>query len=102
MNIKIKDHSEVVANASKAIAARHVQRICEIMRTKAKADSPYRTGNNRDSIDMQVNGQEGMVYTESGYGGYLEIGTSQMPARPYIRPAFDYAKKVLESEERRK
>lgn len=36
------------------------------------------------------------VYTQSGYGGYLEIGTSRMAARPYIRPAFDRAVGMLE------
>ena len=31
------------------------------------------------------------VYTQSGYGGYLELGTSRMPARPYIKPGFERA-----------
>ena len=53
------------------------------------------TGNNRDSIQFQVgpegelelNEMQGAVYSTSGYGGYLETGTSKMPARPYIYPA---------------
>jgi len=32
---------------------------------------------------------EGAVYSTSGYGGYLETGTSKMPARPYMKPALD-------------
>jgi hypothetical protein len=31
------------------------------------------------------------VYTQSGYGGYLETGTRYMPARPYIYPAIEEA-----------
>ena len=59
------------------------------------------TGNNKRSIQYQVGGAEGpgneieldelqgAVYSTSGYGGYLETGTSKMPARPYIKPAAD-------------
>ena len=36
--------------------------------------------------DSQI---EGAVYSTSGYGGYLEVGTSKMPAQPYIKPAMD-------------
>jgi hypothetical protein len=58
------------------------------------------TGNNKDSISWalgEVTDEEGLgleklqgaVYSTSGYGGYLETGTSKMPARPYIKPAVD-------------
>ena len=51
------------------------------------------TGNNRRSIDSEVKEEGGRVvaevFTQSGYGGYLEIGTTKMPARPYLKPAFD-------------
>lgn len=50
-------------------------------------------GTNRRSIDTDVNqteeGVEASIYTQSGYGGYLEVGTRKMAARPYIGPAFD-------------
>jgi hypothetical protein len=32
---------------------------------------------------------EATLFTQSGYGGYLEIGTSKMKAVPYLQPAFD-------------
>lgn len=51
------------------------------------------TGNNARSIDSEVKEESGKivatVFTQSGYGGYLEIGTVKMPARPYLKPAFD-------------
>lgn len=83
--------------------------------------SPYQTGHNRRSIASEVSGMgvvasggeggsermvddeklEGAVYSTSGYGGYLETGTSKMLARPYLLPALDmnftkekYAEKV--------
>ena len=31
----------------------------------------------------------GAVYSTSGYGGYLETGTSKMGPRPYFKPALD-------------
>ena len=83
--------------------------------------SPWATGNNRRSIAGEVSGMgmvasggegsaervvddskiEGAIYSTSGYGGFLETGTSKMPARPYFKPALDmnftqekYAEKV--------
>lgn len=51
------------------------------------------TGTNRRSIDSFVQdtpeGPLVQIFTTSGYGGYLEVGTSKMPAQPYLNPAFD-------------
>lgn len=51
------------------------------------------TGTNRRSIDSAVTdtpeGPQAQLFTTSGYGGYLEVGTSKMPAQPYLNPAFD-------------
>lgn len=50
-------------------------------------------GENRDSIDSHVRhskkGVSATVFTGSGYGGFLELGTAKMTARPYIYPAFE-------------
>lgn len=71
--------------------------------------SPVLTGHNRRSMAAEVSGMgtvargedseserivddskiQGAVYSTSGYGGFLEVGTSRMPARPYIKPAYD-------------
>jgi HK97 gp10 family phage protein len=83
-----------------------VQEVFEVdMKTAAVEMSPVRApkgphnpqgipgGTNRRSIDTDVNqteeGVEASIYTQSGYGGYLETGTRNMAARPYIGPAFD-------------
>lgn len=36
------------------------------------------------------------IFTQTGYGAYHELGTSRMPARPYIRPGVMSAKKEFE------
>jgi len=71
--------------------------------------SPYQTGHNRRSIAGETSGFgavaqgsdasierivndskiEGAVYSTSGYGGFLETGTSKMPGRPYFKPSLD-------------
>ena len=61
------------------------------------------TGTNSRSIRYEVGpGKEvakeegeGAVYSTSGYGGYLETGTVNMPAQPYFRPALDKNKDKL-------
>jgi HK97 gp10 family phage protein len=53
---------------------------------------PGGTGTNRRSIDTEVidtpKGPQATLFTQSGYGGYLEIGTRFMAAQPYLWPAF--------------
>lgn len=57
-----------------------------------KKKRPGGTGTNRRSIDVTVedgpDGPHAELFTASGYGGYLEIGTSKMRAQPYLYPAF--------------
>ena len=62
----------------------------------------YNVGNDRKRKGTPVGGRTfnplepktppltGMVYSTSGYGGYLETGTRYMDARPYIYPAVRY------------
>jgi len=77
--------------------------------------SPVKTGHNRRSIASEVSRMgtvtqgddaqpekvvddsldEATCYSTSGYGGFLETGTSKMAAQPYFRPAFDMHKDEL-------
>lgn len=57
--------------------------------------SPKLTGNNARSIAYEAKELEGSIYSTSGYGGYLETGTVNMPAQPYFRPALDKNAKNL-------
>ncbi|MEM3737551.1 MAG: HK97 gp10 family phage protein [Candidatus Bathyarchaeia archaeon] len=54
----------------------------------AKALAPVRTGHLMDSIRILGEGDlEVTVGSEVEYAGYVEYGTSRMPARPYLRSA---------------
>ena len=75
----------------------------------AKSVGFWLTGHNARSIASEVSGMgivqrgqdaepekvvddrllQAAVYSTSGYGGYGEVGTSKMAARPYFRPAYD-------------
>lgn len=59
------------------------------------------TGHNRQSLDVDFDdtpsGTMATLYGQSGYSGYLEVGTSKMRAQPYIWPAFlKFYKKIAE------
>lgn len=67
--------------------------LCENVTELAKDKTPYDTGTNRASITWDESEKQFRVYTQSGYGAYLELGTSKMQAKPYIYPAFEESKK---------
>ncbi len=67
---------------------------------EAVQGSPVKTGTNRRSINIEteINSKgevEGKLFTQSGYGGYLEVGTSKMPARPYLFPAVERHREAI-------
>lgn len=55
----------------------------------AKKDCPVDTGRLRNSITNAVESREKAVYigTNVEYAAYVELGTSRMKPRPYLRPA---------------
>ncbi len=58
----------------------------------AKTLTPRLTGNNSDNILTKAHEELNVsVFTSSGYGAYLELGTAHMPARPYFMPAIGKA-----------
>ncbi len=103
LNLKTDAVIKQVTEATK-LAMRDT--VVEVTRDAVK-DSPWETGNNRRSIVGEASGMgmvagqggserlvdeskiEGAVYSTSGYGGFLEVGTSKLNPRPYIKPAMD-------------
>lgn len=92
---QIIDRSDNVRLAAKLKAMDIIKDFCSAMADGCRERSPVaaiKGGHNRDSIAWESSGLSGKVFSESGYGGWLEIGTSKMPARPYFRPAFEDTK----------
>jgi len=90
-NLKIPEVQRKVESASEK-ALKDV--VTDIANDTIKG-SPIDTGNNRRSIDYEAKGSSGSVFSTSGYGGWLEVGTHKkdrswkMPPRPYFKPALD-------------
>lgn len=96
---KTKEAMSVIRHASEANFTDFIETMGEI----AMDLSPFLTGHNMASI--KSTGQWGnrlvfefAIFTESGYGAYLELGTTRMAARPYFAPAFQQALSNLKSE----
>ena len=91
----VRDNSRNVIEEARRLAAEQIALFCSTMAVEAKELSPVDTGHNRDSIDYTANGLSGEIFTQSGYGGWLEVGTSKMDAQPYFRPAFEQTRQDM-------
>ena len=103
MTTKLEDHSqEVIRSKDQAI-----EKALEMMGLQcekyAKMDAPKDTGRLQNSITHEVAMNEEAVYigTNVEYAPYLEMGTSRMEARPYLKPAvnehIDEYKRIADS-----
>ncbi|MBT9131303.1 MAG: hypothetical protein DDT41_01608 [candidate division WS2 bacterium] len=111
LNLRSKEVTKIVTEATRlglrdTIVAIHGD---------AVRKSPRKTGHNKRSIASEVSGMglvatggeggsermvddnrlESACYSTSGYGGFLEVGTYKMAARPYFKPALDKHKTEL-------
>lgn len=70
-----------------------VARIGEEVRERAERLAPTDTGALAASIHVEVESVDGhpgaAVIADVPYAGYVETGTSDTPAQPYLRPAIE-------------
>ena len=64
--------------------------------TEAKQNCPVDTGALRQSIQTRQTGDTTIVVSpQKNYAGYVEFGTKNMEAQPYMGPAWDKHKEGL-------
>lgn len=73
-------------------AIRVTEKVAADITRDAKMGAPVDTGNLKNSIGWDMTNRNGEVGAEIGptanYGGYVEFGTSNAAAQPYLSPAF--------------
>lgn len=50
---------------------------------------PYESGDLHDSIHAESDAEGDYVVADEDYAAHVELGTSKMPAQPYLRPALN-------------
>lgn len=108
VTVTVRRPPREVMDVIRAAGKRNFTAFLETFEEVAKELSPHDTGNNKDSIHAEGSWANSLMfdmkaYTESGYGAYLELGTSKKASteytggyrsgqwRPYFAPAFRIA-----------
>lgn len=89
IDVKITDNSDKFLDALSEQIEQALTAIGLTAESYAKRDCPVDTGRLRNSITNAVRADEKTVYIGSNveYAAYVELGTSRMKARPYLKPA---------------
>ena len=104
MNIQFTDNSKEVSDNIKAALLRGLETCGLAAEGYAKKLVPVDTGNLRNSVTHDVDDGEPAVYigTNVEYAPYQELGTINMDANPFLKPAVaDHAntyRKIIEKE----
>ena len=78
-----------VMKATEAAKKTALQAAVVFVHGEAVLRAPVDSGNLKNSLAYDVQGDEGRVGTNVEYGPYVEQGTSKQGAQPYLRPAVD-------------
>ena len=104
MNIQFTDNSKEVSDNIKSALLRGLETCGLVAEGYAKKLAPVDTGNLRNSITHEVDDGEPAAYigTNVEYAPYQELGTINMAAQPFLKPAVaDHAnefRKIFENE----
>lgn len=87
-----KQVKDSLFTAVKEIAEQEILPDAKARSPKSEELRPDETIHNADSLAVKVSrvkaGVKMRLFSQSGHGGYLEIGTSKIAAEPYMMPAF--------------
>ena len=95
MSGTVRDNSRNVMEAAIKDCSEQIADFVSLMASACKAETPVDTRHNKNSIQFKASGLEGSVWTESGYGGWLNVGTSRMAGDHYFERAFEQTKQDL-------
>lgn len=87
---------------AKQLSNTKLKRIARAIRDESKRLVPVDTGALKKSIAVvEYADKEGVVSieTQTGYGGYVEEGTSKMRAQPFMRPAAETVRGFIERDQ---
>ena len=87
MSYKLTDNTASVLSALKSAKANGLEAVGMRAETHAKHKCPVDTGRLRNSITHVVDAEAAYVGTNVEYAPYVELGTSRMRARPFLKPA---------------
>ena len=88
-------NTQAIIDKIKNVSEGGMKDLAEDITENAKDLSPVDTGTNKASITWDEQNGKYKVYTESGYGAFLELGTKKMNPQPYIFPSFEKSIKNL-------
>lgn len=99
---KIKADLERIANGLPGAAKEAIQETLEVGEQQAKSTVHVVTGRLRDSIRIEMQGDEQGDLVAGGQGGVdyaaiEELGNSTREGHPYLRPAFEMSTKEAEN-----
>jgi HK97 gp10 family phage protein len=72
------------------------------IREDAQQLAPVESGDLRDSIRTEMRGNEGKVVVGVDYGAFVEMGTYDTEAQPYLYPAYTSNKEQIKQDIRNK
>lgn len=87
INVTINSNADLFRNALPEQIAQALEAIGLTAEAHAKELCPVDTGRLRNSISHARDDTAAYIGTNVEYAAYVELGTSKMKPRPYLRPA---------------
>lgn len=89
LNILLNTTDQTVSKIKNGIHSA-LEQSADVVGATAVAVVPVDTGNLMRSINHKFEGENKvLIGTDVYYAGFVELGTSRMAARPYLRPALE-------------
>lgn len=86
-DFEVEDHTDEVLDGISQAKARALEKIGLVAEGYAKRLCPVDTGRLRNSITHTIDDEAAYIGTNVEYAVYVEMGTVNTPAQPYLKPA---------------